>query len=830
MITMLRHRLLIWTATLLIVALALLAVVIVARQPKTDIRSASTSVEDFSHGQITDGSNAGGTGELKTASKLTYESAVDKTESPTTNAVGIRWKQHGSPDGTELQVRVLSGSKWTGWVDVDSNDDKKDGTPPEDHAGLVMTSNATQVQYRFTLNGNGRTVSVEKPQLAFIDSTRGPDPTKPRGLAALFGQTARAGAEGPRVFSRAEWGCPQADYSPAWPPNYWNNMQRVIVHHTVTAGDPGNSAAEVRGIWQFHTYTQGWGDIGYNYLVDKNGNIFQGRYFNAADSAQFGEVEGGHAYGFNDYSIGIANLGDYGSQGVTASLMEGVSQIAAFKMLRYGIGPWEQYYDEGVNGSSPDGTPPRGPRLQFRLAGHRDYLSTSCPGGNLYAQLDNYRNRTFVWLDYYSRWQQYDYSFQGVGVNGSPGNALTLPRGQTGTVYLDLRNEGTTAWSNSQVRLGTDNPRGRASGFQDPSWINSSRPATFAGKVVSGSLQAATTINPGETARFQFTVKANADLGTYDEYFQPVAEGYTWFIRNIGIFWRFTVTNGYQAQFAGVNYGVPMEPSTTQTLSIDYVNSGALPWSSTGANPVRLATERPRGRASALYDPSWINPARAGTFIGRVNPDTSVTSTTTINPGEKARFQFVAHAPNYPYVGNEYFNLVAEGLTWFTDQGAFWPVNIGQNYHEQFMGFSGYPTIVKSTNPVGSAYFDFKNTGSYTWRKSDGIVRLAPGNPNGRNSGFATFGLSGGSTPALPANTSNWLSTNRVATFAGKVTGGVFDNTTTSIAPNETGRFYVALDARNIAPGTYREYFRLLGEYFAWLETTGLFLDVTVQP
>ncbi len=832
------RRLIVWPLALaLVLAVAFGLWWLLFHQPKTDIRMQTPGVEDFSRGSTTGSNLAANDGELKTTSQVSYESPVRTTESPTTNAVNIRWKQYGPTDGAELQVRVLQNDTWTDWTDVHS-DDRKDGVPAEDHFGLVLTSNAKAVQYRFTLNGNGRAVSVAKPELALIDSTRGPDPTKKSGLARLFGGTAKADAQGPRIYSRAEWGspdpngtlfptssyCRDAQNNPKfvdrWSPNYWNPLRRVMVHHTASLNFDGNGAAAVRAVWMGHACGNAWGDIGYNYLVDRSGNIFQGRYYNQSQADQFGEVEGGHTYGFNDYSVGIATLGDFTKQGGTTSMVYGVSQIAAWKMYKYNLQPWNQYTDEVG-------------RVQYRIGGHRNYTSTACPGDNMYVNLNAIRDLATSYVNGFRKADEYQYSFQGQGVNGSPGTAVTLKTGQTATAYLDLKNEGEVAWSNTganPVRLGTWNPRDRGSGFRHAGWISPARPATFTGTVSGGTVTPTDTVEPGETARFEFTFQNQGVApGTYREYFQPLSEGYTWFANDAGINWQFTVpADVYSYQWMGQTYGQPTEPGTTATLQLDAKNTGNVDWKNTGANPVRLGTYRPRDRASNFYDGSWVNSIRPATFAGQVNAGTLDSGDGTVEPGNTARFVFTFKAPLRPAVGKEYFNLVAEGRAWMNDVGISWPLNTpAGGYGAQFAGQSAAPTISKSGGGIGSMYFDFRNTGTYPWRKSTGIVKLAPNRPNDHVSPFRASGLTGGQ---LPANTANWLSGTRVGTFAGQVNTGTLDTGDAVIEPGEVGRFYVALDARNVNPGTYREYVNLVAEFFAWMPDIGVNLPVTVTP
>ncbi len=801
---------------------------------KADIKQ-SYKQGNLAEGRVTSGENLGGGAELKTSGALSYEAQPVKTEQAHTTGVALQWDQDGAHDAVEVQVRVQTKTGWTDWVTVD-DEDRPDTAPVNGaHSGFVLADGAKDVQYRASLNGEGQTVSFKNPRFSFIDASVGPDPTAKK--TSLVSR-AKAADVAPRIISRAEWGCPEATSSPSWTPEYWA-LQRVMVHHTVTAGNPPNGAAAVRSIWQSHAVNQGWGDIGYNYLVDVSGNIFQGRYFDAAfANTNNVVVEGGHTLGFNRYSAGIATIGNFDVSQPYGQLNESVSNIAGYLMSKANLAPWRTYVDSSG-------------RTQYMLSGHRDYTSTACPGQYEYAQLGNVRNRTNDYVSYYMGFRNYDYSYQGQGVNGSSGSTLTLRTGQTASVYLDLKNEGLATWQNSganPVRLGTDRYRDRPDGFADPSWVNPARPGTFTEKVTingdgSKTTSSATSIAPGEIARFSFTLRGGTFSGTHAVYYRPLAEGLTWFSRDLGIYWTVTnVPDSFSYQWLTQSGSVSNLPNTPSTLSLTIKNTGNVAWTNTGdANTIRIGTSRPNDRSSGIADPSWQGPHRIGTFAGKTYLDGSgqpirdgggnVTydnTATSVQPGEAATFVFQALSPNRPYAAAEFFNLVVDGKAWLNDSGIYWPVSISQGYRAQWAGQSAFPTITKATSPYGSIFVDFKNTGTYPWVRG-GVVSLAP-TPMDQNSPFAAIGLSGGQ---LPTDTDNWLTRYRVGTFmAGKVVGGtVVADSNNQIDPGETARFMVALDASTVSARVqpYRQYFRLVADGFAWLEDFGVYEDITVR-
>src|SRR5919197_457383 len=79
----------------------------------------------------------------------------------------------------------------------------------------------------------------------------------------------------PRVISRAEWGADESLMT--WAPEF-QVTQKLIIHHTATQNDDPDPTATIRSIYRYHAVMQGWGDIGYNFLVDEAGNVYEGRY------------------------------------------------------------------------------------------------------------------------------------------------------------------------------------------------------------------------------------------------------------------------------------------------------------------------------------------------------------------------------------------------------------------------------------------------------------------------------------------------------------------------------------------------------------------------
>ena len=164
-------------------------------------------------------------------------------------------------------------------------------------------------------------------------------------------------------------------------PYYASAVRFAVVHHTAGTNSysASESAAIVRGIERYHVLANGWNDIGYNFLVDKYGQVFEGRGGGLTKN-----VVGAHAEGFNTGSIGVAVLGNYESQKISAAARAALVELLAWRLDVAHVNPLGRLtWTSGGNPQYPAGT-----KVSLRtVSGHRDTGPTSCPGGTLYAQL-----------------------------------------------------------------------------------------------------------------------------------------------------------------------------------------------------------------------------------------------------------------------------------------------------------------------------------------------------------------------------------------------------------------------------------------------------------
>ncbi|MFE2017781.1 peptidoglycan recognition protein [Streptomyces sp. NPDC059499] len=193
-------------------------------------------------------------------------------------------------------------------------------------------------------------------------------------------ETPPAAAPRPTIVTRAAW---HADESLVKEhATYTGAVNAVFVHHTNHTNyyDCADAPRMLRAMEEDHVSGEGWDDIGYNFVVDRCGTIYEGRAGGVGRS-----VRGAHATGFNAHSVGIAALGNFGpGVPVPLALIEGIAKVGAWK-LRRGIDPTGTVRMVSTNDES---LYERGEVVRLHaVSGHRDTYQTSCPGEELYAQL-----------------------------------------------------------------------------------------------------------------------------------------------------------------------------------------------------------------------------------------------------------------------------------------------------------------------------------------------------------------------------------------------------------------------------------------------------------
>jgi len=177
----------------------------------------------------------------------------------------------------------------------------------------------------------------------------------------------------PYIYSRAQWGANERMRDQSDPS--FGTVRAGFIHHTVNANSYSSAQvpALLRGIYAYHTQSKGWRDIGYNYLVDRFGRIWEGRYGGVTRA-----VVGAHTLGYNEVSFAMSAIGNFDIASPPAAVVRAYARLFAWKLSLYNI----RADDPRVYVKD---------RWLYAINGHRDVGSTACPGRYLYAKVPSIR-------------------------------------------------------------------------------------------------------------------------------------------------------------------------------------------------------------------------------------------------------------------------------------------------------------------------------------------------------------------------------------------------------------------------------------------------------
>ena len=186
-------------------------------------------------------------------------------------------------------------------------------------------------------------------------------------------------AGAPAIVPRSAWGADESIRRGE--PTYAPAIRFASVHHTAGTNDysPSQAAAIMRGIQIYHVKSNGWNDIGYNFLVDRYGTVYEGRYGGIDRN-----VVGAHIRGFNTGAVGVAVMGTFGTSAIPAAAEASLQKLLAWRLDLAHVDPLSSL--TVVSGGS-ERYPAGVPVVLRAVSGHRDTGLTSCPGDLLYARL-----------------------------------------------------------------------------------------------------------------------------------------------------------------------------------------------------------------------------------------------------------------------------------------------------------------------------------------------------------------------------------------------------------------------------------------------------------
>jgi hypothetical protein len=294
--------------------------------------------------------------------------------------MGLRWAR-GSRLDAQVRVRRQGGS-WSRWAALHpAGDHRPDGADAPPGTDPAWTGAADLFQLRLRGHAHGLRARFVRAQ---------PTARSARAISARLRRRARAQTaqvSPPRIITRTEWG---GDSVPPRSSPSYGEVQAAFVHHTVTANEytPEESAGIVLAMARYHRDSNHWNDLGYNFVVDKYGQVFEGRA-GGVDLA----VVGAQAQGYNSVSTGIACLGTFSAVAQTEPGLDALARLIGWKLSLHGV-PAQGTVTVSSGGGPSNRYPSGTPVTLERICGHRDGDQTSCPGDLLYSQLADLRARS----------------------------------------------------------------------------------------------------------------------------------------------------------------------------------------------------------------------------------------------------------------------------------------------------------------------------------------------------------------------------------------------------------------------------------------------------
>ncbi|PIR55393.1 hypothetical protein COU74_01325 [Candidatus Peregrinibacteria bacterium CG10_big_fil_rev_8_21_14_0_10_36_19] len=627
-------------------------------------------------------------------------------------SVGGYWEQV-MPQGTNVQtqIRFKVDNKWSEWLTLDADDDSFG-----DKYTTASTNPATAMQYKFLLYGDGLSKpTIQNPEWTFLRTgsefvgSNTPSPQFSASMPVSQATYLALTATPTNLISRSNWGAKESyrylannDEDPIlaesdsdfqdkykeelkfsrvvdkdssgnkykWPLQYAEKVKKIIIHHTATTKDLDNPKQAVRDIYYYHTVSRGWGDIGYNYIVDKNGNVYEGRYGGEG-------IVGAHTAGANNGAIGIAVLGNYEATQVPDAVMRALSNLIAEKSKIHNIDVTGTSIFRGEN--SPN------------LFAHRDFGSTTCPGAYLYERVPELKAMIASIQKPQKPKFVKDYDFEDL----SNLYYLELKPNETLTVTMKMENIGKKTWDNKTFLVVDKN-----SAFEGVISFPESDPVILA-KMDQASVE------PGKTATFKFKIKGGTKGDKVNAVFSPVINGSYKTLDNVRM--PISVQQGdYRYQYIEQKFpDTALKTSTNFTGQVRLKNTGNTVWQNSGNSMITLRPDHPRDRASEF-----------------TKGDFATLQQKEVKPGEIGTFVFNLKTPKTAGSYKEFYSPFVKDAGWLKDTGTFFEVTVldaGEKAE------TTYTKVESDTANTNNKYIEIKlrNLGQTTWNKTNLNVSVA---------------------------------------------------------------------------------------------------------
>ncbi|MCW2831055.1 MAG: hypothetical protein JWP31_1747 [Aeromicrobium sp.] len=280
--------------------------------------------------------------------------------------LGVTWSGGLDETDTHVEVRWRTAGSWSAWTVLHTDPAPEEGGRAGTEPHWVGSADGAQV--RVISSGDA---SPQGLSLSTIDPEAGPSAESAgTEVSPTIDVTQAATVASPRIISRSAWGASNSGSCDS--PLYGSTTRGAVIHHTAgnNSYDRSESAAIVKATQAFHMKARQWCDIGYNFLVDKYGQIFEGR---AGGTTK--PVRAAHSgnLAVNMETMGVSLMGTFDTIAPSDAMKTAVVDLVAWRFAQYGL--------------KAKGTYSLGGKTLNRIAAHRNVVSTECPGASAYAWL-----------------------------------------------------------------------------------------------------------------------------------------------------------------------------------------------------------------------------------------------------------------------------------------------------------------------------------------------------------------------------------------------------------------------------------------------------------
>lgn len=353
--------------------------------------------------------------------------ALRETTTTDYGMVAVTWDHNSAADGTRVFIRSRVAGSWSGWnqvaVEPDEGPAPSEDSTVRDGTSPMWVGSADGVAVRVTAPDGSTPTGLKVDTIQPDRAATGARVPTSRGYVATTGEPIPGPVDFPampKIVTRKQWGADPRLGDQCWDPVYGDSAQMVFIHHTVNSNDyaPSDGAAIMQSILAYHTQSRGWCDIGYNFLVDRYGTIYEGRR-----GGMRLPVRGSHAGDYNVDTVGISLIGNFDIARPTRPMKNALVRLVGWRL---GTSYMPVQGQTTVNGKRFN-----------RISGHRDAMSTTCPGRYAYAFLPTLRTRVADYLSLYQSTIPPKAAVLGSAVTGTVFSGESAARGGRHTEYTN---------------------------------------------------------------------------------------------------------------------------------------------------------------------------------------------------------------------------------------------------------------------------------------------------------------------------------------------------------------------------------------------------------